>query len=108
MKQLLAAFLIVFAISCQKGEFAKGVPACMKQKIRKMERDGRYKGGAILRYLVDGKVYFEIPPFSIQSEAIYTYYNSDCEKVCSEGGFLSRGECYKFQNANPDTIYIIQ
>lgn len=108
MKQLLAACLIVFAISCQKGEFAKGVPACMKQKIRKLERGNSHQDVPILRYKIKGDYFYHIPADTNGTAMSLYIYNQNCEEVCSAGGYITNWPCTMYTSDEVDTIYIIQ
>lgn len=108
MKYLISSILIFLFISCQKGEFPKGVPSCIKQRIRKLERSGDYAYAAILRYQSEKGEYFELPSKTQSSPFSYTLFNNRCEEVCLGDSINFGRDCFEFRTGTVDTIYIIQ
>ncbi|MBI1221500.1 MAG: hypothetical protein GC180_02755 [Bacteroidetes bacterium] len=80
----------------------------MKQKLRKLEGTGNYKGVAILRYTFKDQAYFLIPPSTTSADMYTVLYNENCEYICAPGGGISgkgSGICPDLNKAKVDTVY---
>jgi len=109
MKQLLLCCLILFTLSaCKKVDVPDGTPSCIKQMIRKMEREGSHKKGTVEKLMVNGVVYYVFPAPSQSRDAFDEMYNEYCEYVCApSGGITGKGssDCPDLQGAIITSIY---
>lgn len=113
MKRLACLILLsCIHFSCEKINVPDGTPSCIKQKIRKMERDpDRYGGLDIHRVELDGDYYYVFPPSRYISDGMAEMYDEYCNLVCHPwGGFSGggSGDCPDLTNKTFEVFYEIK
>ncbi|MHB1277374.1 MAG: DUF6970 domain-containing protein [Bacteroidia bacterium] len=113
MKRLAYLFLLpLFLFSCKKVDVPDETPSCVKQKIRRMERDPeRYGGLTIERWEQDGVFYYVFPPDRLTSDGMAEMYDEHCNLICYPWGGITgagSGECPELSHSNVIVMYEIR
>lgn len=100
---LITPFLIT---SCNKVNVKKDVPFCIKQKIRKIKREGVQNPPAkVYEWKTDTETYYYITSGCCDQ---YNYlYDEKCNEVCApDGGFsgMGSGDCPEFSSSPVKTL----
>ncbi len=114
MKQLSCLFLLsIFLFSCEKIDVPDGTPSCVKQMIRKIEKnpESYTNGQKIERWDHEGKSYYLFPPTWLSSHGQYTLYDDFCHEICIPyGGITGKGsgDCPDLSGHSLTVIYEFQ
>jgi hypothetical protein len=94
--RFFAIILILIAcFSCEKLELQVDVPGCIESKIKDFKRSDLScnSGAEVLRYDFQGRQVFVFQPGNCGADMPIKIYDSNCNLLCTLGGFEGRSYC---------------
>lgn len=92
---------VIAAAACNKIELPEGVPSCVEDKIRRLQRESCPSVGAVYQYEFQGETVYVFNPKLCGSDLLSEVTNEACETVCILGGVAGVSVC------NGDSFYTI-
>ncbi len=103
---LLLLVILLAGTACEKLDLPKDVPACVKAKIRDIQKEPVYNPPAqVSKMEVDGKTYYGSS--SGCCDQFYELYDEKCNYVCAPSGGLTGqgdGQCPNWQGQPVYTV----
>lgn len=94
----LAIFLSISISSCEKVDFPKDTPTCIKKEIRKQQDECLDR---VVKYEYNGNTVYLFEPADCP-DALFNLYDENCNHICSPAGGISGngdGKCNDFYQA---------
>lgn len=89
----LIALAMIIPSACKKIEVPDGTPRCVKQKIRKLQREECPSVGTVYSYDFQGSKIYVFAPKLCAGDLEWEVVNEDCQHVCWLWGFSGNPIC---------------
>jgi hypothetical protein len=95
LKVIPPVLLLLSLFGCEKLDLKVDVPNCIEGKIREFKKSDLScnSGAEVLRYDFQGSYVYVFQPGNCGADMPVKIYNSNCDLLCTLGGFEGRTYC---------------